>query len=99
VCLFLADMAWRSGRESPAGWRVHLPLSREDIADYLGLNSETISRIFSRVKKARLATFLSPTEYLVPDIEALRSRAPMAAPYVPGMPRSGGPEERGLRLV
>lgn len=80
VCLFLADMAWRIGRQTPGGWHVRLPLSREDIADYLGLNPETVSRIFSRVKKARLATFLSPTEYLVPDIEALQKRTPLAPP-------------------
>lgn len=80
VCLFLADMAWRIGRQTPGGWHVRLPLSREDIADYLGLNPETVSRIFSRVKKARLAVFLSPTEYLVPDIEVLQQRAPLAPP-------------------
>ena len=83
VCLFLTDMAWRIGVETPGGLRVHLPLSREDIADYLGLNAETVSRIFSRVKKAKLVTFLSPTDYIVADIEALQSRAPVAAPHGP----------------
>lgn len=80
VCLFLADMARRTGRRTPGGWRVHLPLNREDIADYLGLNAETVSRIFSRVKKGGLATFLSPTEYLVQDLEALQGRAPVVPP-------------------
>ena len=83
VCLFLADMAWRIGERTPAGYRVRLPLAREDIADYLGLNAETVSRIFSRVKKARLADFNSPTEYVVRDLEALQSRAPILAPHGP----------------
>lgn len=83
VCLFLADMAWRIGEEMPEGWRVRLPLAREDIADYLGLNTETVSRIFSRVKKARLADFRSPTDYVVQDIAALQSRAPIPAPHSP----------------
>jgi len=85
VCFFLTDMAWRIGVKVPGGWRVHLPLSREDIADYLGLNAETVSRIFGRVKKSKLVTFLSPTDYLVNDIEALQSRAPVAAPHGPEM--------------
>ena len=83
VCLFLTDMVWRLGVPTANGWRVNLPLSREDIADYLGLNAETVSRIFSRVKKAKLAIFLSPTEFLVTDLEALQSRAPLAAPHGP----------------
>lgn len=97
VCLFLADMAWRVGRRTAGGWRVRLPLSREDIADYLGLNPETVSRIFSRVKKAELATFHSPTEYLVPDIKALQDRTPLA-PLSAGA-RLPDPVGRDLRLA
>lgn len=96
VCLFLTDMAWRIGDKTPGGWRVSLPLSREDIADYLGLNAETVSRIFSRVKKAKLATFLSPTDYFVRDIKALQSRAPVAAPHGPRMPDATDLEARPL---
>jgi CRP/FNR family transcriptional regulator, anaerobic regulatory protein len=90
VCLFLADMAWRIGEVTPEGWHVRLPLARDDIADYLGLNAETISRIFGRVKKARLADFHSPTEYVVRDIGALQQRAPIAAPHSPAAPLNGG---------
>ena len=97
VCLFLVDMAWRTGRETPEGWRVRLPLSRVDIADYLGLNPETVSRIFGRMKRARLVTFLSPTEVLVPDLEALQSCAPLAPPNA-SQPR-GGPAAQELHLV
>lgn len=89
VCLFLADMAWRVGQDTPGGRRVHLPLSREDIADYLGLNAETVSRIFSRVKKAKLAIFLSPTDYLVTDMAALERRAPIGPTHRPAPPQDG----------
>ena len=83
VCLFLADMAWRIGEPTAEGWRVRLSLGRDDIADYLGLNAETVSRIFSRIKKAKLAVFHSPTDYTVRDIEALQSRAPIVTPHGP----------------
>ena len=37
------------------------------MADYLGLNPETVSRILGRIKAAQLVTFISPTELLVPE--------------------------------
>jgi len=76
MCWFLADIARRSGRENGGGTRVHLPMSRADIADYLGLNAETVSRLLGRIRKQGLALFLSPTEYMVPDVEALEATAP-----------------------
>ena len=97
VCLFLADMTWRTGRETPEGWRVRLPLSRVDIADYLGLNPETVSRILGRVKQARLVTFLSPTEVLVPDLAALQRRTPLAPPNA--TPAQGEARTQELHLV
>lgn len=101
VYLFLADMAWRQDCETPEGWRVRLPMSRVDIADYLGLNPETVSRIFGRAKKARLVTFLSPTEILVPDLEALQERAPLVPAGAPpnASPARSGPVARELRLI
>lgn len=44
---FLLDMADRSHGE----W-ITLPMSRVDVADYLGLAHETVSRMFTQLKKA-----------------------------------------------
>ncbi|MCC2112288.1 MAG: Crp/Fnr family transcriptional regulator [Hyphomicrobiales bacterium] len=79
ICLFLVEMAQRLGVAGPGGYRVHLPMSREDIADYLGLNSETVSRLLTRVRKTRLVTFISPTDFVVHDLFALARRTPTKA--------------------
>lgn len=46
VAAFLADMSERQGGLP----QVELPMSRADIADYLGMTIETVSRVFTRLK-------------------------------------------------
>lgn len=45
VAAILSDLAGRDGREE-----VDLPMSRQDIADYLSLTIETVSRMFSQLQ-------------------------------------------------
>lgn len=80
VILFLAEMSRRNIHRFEHDAYTALPMSREDIADYLGLNAETVSRIMSRVKKEGLVKFLSPTEYTVPDFAALEACLPIPVP-------------------
>ena len=53
---FLLSMADRS--EDDDGW-VELPMTRVDIADYLGLAHETVSRAFTQLKKS--SAIIEPT--------------------------------------
>ena len=78
ICLFLLEMANRIGGQKGNVLKADLRMSREDIADYLGLNTETVSRVMSRVKRMGLAVFLSPTSYVIPDVSALERRIPVS---------------------
>jgi CRP/FNR family transcriptional regulator, nitrogen fixation regulation protein len=48
---FLLSMAERAANDD--GW-IDLPMTRVDIADYLGLAHETVSRAFTQLKKSRV---------------------------------------------
>jgi CRP/FNR family transcriptional regulator, anaerobic regulatory protein len=55
VASFFLGLAQRTEkREKLAGSTVCLPMSRSDIADYLGLTKETVSRVISMMKRQRL---------------------------------------------
>lgn len=56
---FLADLAARDRRAGGGGRIIHLPMTRAEIADYLGLTTETVSRVTSRLKTRGVIRLLS----------------------------------------
>lgn len=50
-----------------------LPLNREEIANFLGLTLETVSRQFSSMKKDGILTFSDRRSFAILDVEALQS--------------------------
>jgi CRP/FNR family transcriptional regulator, anaerobic regulatory protein len=61
LLLMLSRQAERIGR--PAN-PVELPMSRHDIADYLGLTIETVSRTFTRLRKDKLIALRRPRRFI-----------------------------------
>lgn len=49
VAAFLVQLQTRYSRLAPVSVTVPLPMSRQDIADYLGLTIETVSRTFTKL--------------------------------------------------
>jgi CRP-like cAMP-binding protein len=67
VASFLASFAERLG---DAG-EIRLPMDRTDIADYLGLTIETVSRKFTQLKLAGVIALPTPSRVRVRDAGAL----------------------------
>jgi len=68
VAGFLLEMSRRS-RDSD---HINLPMSRQDIADYLGLTMETVSRALTQFKDAKAIALPTSRHIVLRDREALR---------------------------
>ncbi|MEL7465250.1 MAG: helix-turn-helix domain-containing protein [Pseudomonadota bacterium] len=79
VASFLAVLAGRRAFLTPEKRKndiaVDLPLTRDSIADYLGLTIETISRQFSALKKDGVIELQGARHVLVPDYDGLLMEA------------------------
>lgn len=73
VASFLIDMSVRIGRDEPT--QFDLPMSRQDIGDYLGLTIETVSRAMSQLRREGLIELPTPHHVVLRDIAALTARS------------------------
>lgn len=79
VATLLVELALRTGVSAASGGVVFdLPFNRKDVADYLGLNPDTLSRIMSRLKAAGLIAHSKRNRVVVRDFAALAARSPAA---------------------
>ncbi len=71
VAGLFAVFAQRARQDESSALDFLLPLSRADIADYLGLTLETVSRNIALLRQNSLIELRSAREVVVPDIERL----------------------------
>lgn len=71
VASFLLLLSRRTGVPVGNCTAFSLPMSRADIADFLGLTIETVSRAFSALRKSGSIALETPQRVLVRDLEAL----------------------------
>jgi CRP/FNR family transcriptional regulator, nitrogen fixation regulation protein len=73
VAAFLLEMHFRSA----ATGVMHLPMSRRDIGDYLGLTLETVSRAISKLRRRGVLKFEGTTQRLIVvlDVQSLTTLA------------------------
>ncbi len=72
---FLLRIARRSEAAGGDGTNVHVPMKRGEIADFLGLTIETVSRNFTRLRVARVIRLSAGTEVEIIDRARLESIA------------------------
>jgi CRP/FNR family transcriptional regulator, anaerobic regulatory protein len=73
VASFLIQLAERTSVED--GETLALPMSRQDIADYLGLTIETVCRTLSEFKRGKLIGISDLHQAELKDLEALHTIA------------------------
>jgi CRP/FNR family nitrogen fixation transcriptional regulator len=71
MAAFLLDLAERQGDETS----VYLPMQRYDVADYLGMTFETVSRVLRTLKDQGLIRLRSISEVELVNLGALRALA------------------------
>ena len=79
VATVMTEFAMLTGTPSPAGGiLIDLPFRRNDLADYLGLNPDTLSRIVARLRRAGILGNSARSRTLVRDFRALARLSPAA---------------------
>jgi CRP-like cAMP-binding protein len=73
VASFLVFLSERIGVEDDE--LLDVPMSRLDIADYLGLTIETVCRVLSELKRARIIEIPNSRQLTLRDIENLHELA------------------------
>jgi CRP/FNR family transcriptional regulator, anaerobic regulatory protein len=75
IVSFLLTLARRAEKSGGDGHSVHLPMTRSDIADYLGLTTETVSRVFTALRSGGFIELDGASSVRITDREALEDLA------------------------
>ncbi|PLX32671.1 MAG: hypothetical protein C0605_17595 [Hyphomicrobiales bacterium] len=73
IICFLIDIAERSEHAKCNDRTIEIPMTRSDMADYLGLNRETVSRNLSKLRELGYISFLNRSICVIRNIESLKS--------------------------
>lgn len=99
VASFLIELTLRFGSVSSDGISFQIPLTRIDIADYLALNADTLSRIMSRLKTRGVVLQKGRGRALVPNGKALRDLSPLADALVSLLGGTSSKRETSTRML
>lgn len=75
LATFLLGISFRTRNSDQLDNSIQIPMKRCEIADFLGLTVETVSRNFTKLKQRGVITMLSSTAIYIDDIGLLESIA------------------------
>ncbi len=75
VASFLLMMSKRAAKRGQPPNPIELPMGRADVADFLGLTTETVSRTFTQLKTSSVIQLLDNARVLLKDVDALNDLA------------------------
>lgn len=75
ICSFLLMLSQRASRRGQKENPVFVPMSRADIADYLGLTTETVSRTFTQLKTSGVISLLEGNKIKLSDLDSIYDMA------------------------
>lgn len=78
VASLFVELAERIGAPVPGGVAFDMPLSRADVADYLALNADTVSRIVSRLRAKGVVSQTGRSRFVCHDKRALAEESPIS---------------------
>ena len=78
LCSFLIELALFLGVPAAGGYTCELPLTRADMADYLALNPDTLSRLLTRLRLRNIISLPSRSRVIIKDMAMLTEMSPIA---------------------
>lgn len=78
VAAYLIETGLMRGENRDKAVHVELPFSRDEVADYLALNPDSLSRFLSRLKSEGVVTLLGHRRAIIADWDELLRRCPLA---------------------
>lgn len=75
IASFLLDLPEHDPMRATSPGHVRLPMTRTEIADYLGLTIETVSRVLTKLKVSGVVRLLSLHELRIEQVDRLRAIA------------------------
>lgn len=75
MAAFVLETARHCGESRLQSLHLRLPMGRDDMASYLGIRTETVSRVFTRWRHAKGIELETPRSITVPDVAWLEAIA------------------------
>lgn len=75
LAMLLLALSQRNKRDGTDGARIALPMTRADIADFLSLTVETVSRTFTKLRQSKIIDLAQSSLVVIRDYHALEQLA------------------------